>query len=335
MTAEIIFSSNKLGNINHTQLQLMLDKFELGKLISSKRTEKGAMGQTMFISSSKGKFVFKGNPLYQGQFEEEKYFVENLHHKTSVKLPSPYLVDEEEDIFGWTYALMPCLAGQHMNSEPFKTMQGEEDRYEIAEAVARVLSEFHNWKVDQFGELDTLDFSIRPFEGSYRSWLFKRIRYWLDDAKKYSVITQEDITWVEDLLGSSKESLDHFSSPTFVMGDFKPENFLLEKGVHGWELGVFDFTNAYFGDPLSDLIKMITMYINDGEEEMAKHLVTTYLDGKNDLENYKQRVKVHMLHQRILDWGCAKAMRMVTWDDNLPFSKWVEKYTETAAALID
>jgi len=47
-------------------------------------------------------------------------------------------------------------------------------------------------------------------------------------------------------------------------------------------------------------------------------------------KGFKERFKVHMLHQRILDWGCAKAINPVTWDKNLSFSQWAETYTEAA-----
>lgn len=119
------------------------------------------------------------------------------------------------------------------------------------------------------------------------------------------------------------------------MGDFKPENFLLEVENNYWRFsGLFDFTNAYFGDPLADLIKIITMYINYGEEEVAKRLLSVYLQHPEQIEAYKGRIRVHMLQQRILDWGCAKAMGMVTWDDDLSFSEWVEYYTESALRLV-
>lgn len=336
MTTEIIFSTNKLGSITDAQLQQVIKRFELGKLISSKRTEKGAMGQTLFITTSKGKFVLKGNPLYKGQLEEERYFVEQLHQKTNVIMPFPFLIDDKEDIFGWKYALMPYLPGEHMNSEDFKSKLNLENGYKIAEELAKALAQFHNWKVEYFGELNTEDFTIRPFNEPYRDWIFNRIRYWLEDAKKYSVITKEDTEWVEELFLDSKPAFDEFNTPSFAMGDFKPENFRIKKGTTGWEIGVFDFTNAYFGDPLADLIKMITMYINNEELEIAKHFLTNYLNRMDcDSNSYKKRIKVHMLHQRILDWGCAKAMGFFTWDDNLQFSKWVNNYTETAANLID
>jgi hygromycin-B 7''-O-kinase len=141
---------------------------------------------------------------------------------------------------------------------------------------------------------------------------------------------------VETLLESSKDSFDALHSPTFVMGDFKPGNYLLDFDSKDWSIsGVFDFTNAYFGDGLSDLIKMITYYIDNGEQDVARHMLSVYCERSGPIEGLKHRIRVHMLQQRVLDWGCAKAMGKVTWDDKLRFSNWVEYYTETAASFLD
>lgn len=105
MTTKIIFGSkNRLGTITTEQLQAMLDRFKLGKLISFSSTAQGAMGQTMFITSTDGEFVLKGNPLYPGQLEEEKFFVDQLNQITDIPVPSPYVFDPSDDIFGWSYA---------------------------------------------------------------------------------------------------------------------------------------------------------------------------------------------------------------------------------------
>ena len=120
------------------------------------------------------------------------------------------------------------------------------------------------------------------------------------------------------------------------MGDFKSENFLLKPKSTGWEIsGVFDFTNSYFGDGLADLIKTIIMYIDNDEQDIARNLLSVYLKAAEQKEVLKQRIRVHMLQQRVLDWGCAKAIDLVTWDDKQSFSNWVEYYTESAASLID
>ncbi len=46
MTTEIFFASNEIS-VTDQQLQLMLDRFNLGSLISSQRPTNGVMGQTI------------------------------------------------------------------------------------------------------------------------------------------------------------------------------------------------------------------------------------------------------------------------------------------------
>ena len=121
MTTEIIFASNKV-EVTDEQLQVMLDRLNQGKLISWDKPTSGVMGHTIFVSSTGGEFVFKGNPLYEGQLLEEKFFVDNLHQRTTVPVPSPYIVDKSDDIFGWSYSLMPRLSGVHINNPSIETV---------------------------------------------------------------------------------------------------------------------------------------------------------------------------------------------------------------------
>ena len=66
----------------------MLDRHNLGNLISAEKTSKGVGNQTLFIHSSKGSYVLKGNPLYAGQFAEEKFYTDYLQEHTSLPCPS-------------------------------------------------------------------------------------------------------------------------------------------------------------------------------------------------------------------------------------------------------
>lgn len=334
MTTKIIFGSNKLGNIRNEQLQAMLVKFKLGTLLSAKKTEQGAMGQTMFIISTKGEFVFKGNPLYKGQLEEEKYFIEQLRQRTEVPVPIPYLIDDSTDIFGWKYALMPLLKGKHLTDSTLQHTMNTKDKCSIAQSIADALFAFHQWKVEDFGELDTHTLKITPFKTGYYQWLFDRILFWLEDARKYSKVTHDDLQWTKNLLEDSKEAFQRITSPTFVMGDFKPGNFLVQQKESSWSIsGVFDFTNSFFGDPVSDLVKMLTYYLDNNEKVVAKHLVDAYFDKLTNKVDSITRLKVHMLHQKVLDWGNAKATKTVTWYDELPFYHWAGEYTQAMEDL--
>src|SRR5690625_2379934 len=149
VTTEIIFASNKLGKVTDAALQKMLDKFNLGKLISSERTAQGAMGQTMFITSTKNEFVLKGNPLYAGQFMEEKFFVDQIHKRTEVIVPRPYIVDNSDDVFGWSYSLMSRLPGQHLNSSKIKQILNKSGKLQVAKLIANTLLELHRWRSEE------------------------------------------------------------------------------------------------------------------------------------------------------------------------------------------
>ncbi|MGY5344808.1 aminoglycoside phosphotransferase family protein [Paenibacillus glucanolyticus] len=334
MTTEIFFSANMIGVLTNEQLQRMLNRFNLGNLISYQETSKGVGKQTLFVSTTSGDYVLKGNPLYEGQFKEEKFYVDNLNKLTNLPVPYPYIVDEQEDIFGWTYAIMPRLPGMHFTDQNQKEKLNKEEKKRIVELLVNCLCEMHQWKVEQYGEFDSKNQRIRPFESTYKTWLYNRIRYWLKDAEKYSVITSKDIEWVEDLLLSCEEAFDVLNSPTFVMGDFKADNVLVQRLTEDWKLsGIFDFTTGYFGDGIADLPRIVSMYIEDGEEELAKHFITAYFHRIESKEAFKERFKVHMLHQRVLDWGCAKAIDNVTWDHNLSFSEWAQRYTDFVTSI--
>ncbi|WP_025724290.1 phosphotransferase family protein [Paenibacillus polymyxa] len=329
MTTTIYFSSNRLGEVTNDQMQRMLNRFDLGRLLSYEKTAEGVLGQTLYVSSTAGQFVLKGNPLFLGQWIEEKFMVEQIQTRTPIPVPTPYLVDHTEDIFGWSYAVMPRLYGQHIHTPELQAKLTSLDKQQMAEMLATVLLELHSWKVKNSGELDTTTLAIRPFEVSYRGWLYGRIRYWLEDAKKYSNISVQDMEWVEEILEGSRQAFDQLEAATFVMGDFKPQNFLVQNGDKGWRVsGLFDFTTAYFGDGVADLPKITTMYLENGEEELAKGFLSAYAQGMNAKEGFTERFRVHMLHQQVLNWGCAKAMKQVTWDDKLSFAAWAQKFMD-------
>ncbi|GMA48792.1 hypothetical protein GCM10025857_01490 [Alicyclobacillus contaminans] len=332
MTTKIFFASNQIARATTEQLQRMLDRFHLGRLISSEKPNHGVMGQTLFVSSTGGEFVLKGNPLFEGQFIEEKFFVQNLHERTHVPVPTPYLVDESTDIFGWSYSLMPRLPGAHLHAPELQAKLSTADRMRIAESLAETLAEMHTWQTREFGEFDPRREVVRPFQSSYKVWLYRRIRYWLEDARKYSQISPKDVKWVEGILEKAEQAFENLTSSSFVMGDFKPDNFLLEHDADGWHVsGVFDFTTAYFGDPIADLPRMTATYLDSGEVDLAKRFLSVYLSHSTERDGFIERFTVHMLHQRVLDWGCAWAINQVTWDTHLSFSDWAKPFIDISA----
>ena len=90
--------SKRLGNISDEQLQRALDYFGLGKFLHAEPIPFGLFGQNLFITSTAGDFVLRGVPHYDWQFLTEKFFIEQLHERTQVPVPYPYLLSPSTEI---------------------------------------------------------------------------------------------------------------------------------------------------------------------------------------------------------------------------------------------
>lgn len=344
MTTRIYFATNSLGYITKNDLQQALDCYSLGTLVQFHRTAEGVMGQTLLVQTTQGEFILKGNPLYDGQFLEEQFVVDQLADRTSIPVPVPYRIHEDTQPLGWSYAIMPKLPGRHLYEPDFQAALTSKDHEEIAELLAETLTQLHSWKVPHAGEYDPVPAQIMPFSGTYLDWLYGSIRHWLHDAEKYSVITDDDIHWVYEQLKQSEPAFLALTIHEFVMGDFKVENFLIQKEdtpASTWKMsGLFDFTTAYFGDGTADLTKMTARYLREGRPDLAARFLNQYrkrvcADDEEKCEHFRSRLRIHLLYQRILWWGEAKATGRVTWEDDLPFAQWAERYIQSVLALLD
>lgn len=73
---------------------------------------------------------------------------------------------------------------------------------------------------------------------------------------------------------------------------------------------------------------MTATYLESDKTNAAKQFVSAYLERSQHREGFAERFKVHMLHERILAWGLAKATDNVTWKESLPFREWAREYVE-------
>ena len=63
--------SRRLGEISPHQFQKALDHFDLGMFVQAEPIPFGLFGQNVFVSSTKGEFVLRGNPHFSWQFPTE------------------------------------------------------------------------------------------------------------------------------------------------------------------------------------------------------------------------------------------------------------------------
>src|SRR5712692_9496121 len=96
-----------------------------------------------FLRVQRRAFVLRGVPFDATQFKGERWFMQHLHERTQASVPWPYLLDSREDIFGWSYILMPRLPGLSLADRVVKHHLSEPECRSIARALGETLAELH------------------------------------------------------------------------------------------------------------------------------------------------------------------------------------------------
>jgi hypothetical protein len=114
--------SEALGAISDAQLQAALDRFDLGALVRAEPAQTGLFGRNIFLTTTKGEYVFRGAPWDPRQYGKEAFFSRLIHERTGVPAPWPYLIDNATNIFGWAYAIARSRrSGRGSSSAPSYT----------------------------------------------------------------------------------------------------------------------------------------------------------------------------------------------------------------------
>lgn len=133
------------------------------KLIKAEKTSRGGLNQTVFITSTEGQYILRGDPN-PGQLQLGKFMVDNLYTKTNTPVPFPHNIDLSSDIFGWHYSLMPRLGGVHVDTEEIKGSLSVEDERMIARVFGQNLAGMQKFTAEKAGLYDPYTEGIVPFE---------------------------------------------------------------------------------------------------------------------------------------------------------------------------
>jgi aminoglycoside phosphotransferase (APT) family kinase protein len=327
MTEKINYAGS-LGEISGEQFEKALQKLDLGNLVKIEKVTGGVVGQNVFLTSTKGEYVFRGRPFYDEQFDVEKFAVEKLREKTSIPTAYPYIIDNDTDIFGFKYAVMPRLPGiLTANGGTIILDLSKNERLKIARAMAEALAEIHKIKYEPD---DKFPF---PYEHKsnedYADWVIGRII----DAHIEELIdtTADDIKFIKDIAEKNKNALLIPFEPCFLMGDFKEDNVLFSNDNGGdnseWKVcAVFDFAMSNFGDCERDLSRLYAMYI-DEDKDLANEFINTYVKLNPPRKGFFERLKIYSLEERKGIWWWAKNLpEGAFWDNNITLTEWLEPY---------
>lgn len=319
--------SERLGKISDEQLQKALDRFNLGRFVEAEPITQGLFGQNLFLTSSRGEFVLRGVPHYSWQFKNERFFAKLLKERTSAPVPWPYLLDEETDVFGWSYAIMPRLKGIQLSDSNLGSFKQDELRL-IAEAQGKMLAEMQKLTWNHPGRYDAKTDAIKPLKESFFAWFKKNIFQRLEKAKNYNnKTTDNDLAWVKNQFEKTRASLSEDFRPCFVMQDYKPGNMIVDRTDGDWQVaGLFDLMESYFGNGEADISRMFCVYIDLKRKDLARAFIEAYQGEKGKVEGFSNRFPIFIIHDRAIIWEWVQRTGKVWWDKSLTFEQWVRPF---------
>ena len=346
----LAITSKRLGALAREQLEAALAHFGLGKFIRAEPVPFGLFGQNVFVTSSAGEFVLRGSPHFEWQFPTERFWVDLIHEKTAVPVPSPYLVDESSEIFGWSYVLMPRMPGIQVEDPNVKKLLSPNDRRQMAHAMGETLAALHEVRSEIAGRYDIASRSIKPFDLAHelaypfpprpaelarsrtisnRERVVGVIRRLLASSRAVNDHTTEaDANWVEEIIASHEHAMSNDFRPAFVMEDFKEGNVVFARRGGSWPVsGVFDLAGAHFGDSEADLSRTAAWYFDEGRE-LAREFVLTYLSKHPAREGFGARFRIFMMLDRMIIWEFVQRH-----EGGVPFKgatlrAWVGRYVD-------
>src|SRR5918998_1556730 len=163
--------SQRLGSIEDDQFRLALERLGLGGFVRAEPVAGGLFGQNVFVASTTGEYVLRGAPHYDWQLPSERFFARLLHERTRAPVPWPYLLDPGDDIFGWSYAVMPRMPGLKPSDIAADEELTNDESLGMARSMGENLALMHALSWPRPGRYDLTTDTIAPLEESWAEWL--------------------------------------------------------------------------------------------------------------------------------------------------------------------
>jgi len=279
--------------LNHKDVQKILDKFNLGKLVSIRKIKTGLINPVYLVN---GKYVLR---IEEHTYEKnpDKLKRESILFKLLPKfdIQTPPLIgfDDSKEIIDAPYILLSFIPGENLK-QAFDKLTKKQQRvisFQLG-AIAKKIHKVTFQDLDNetmFGNIQRwTEKLLRDFEAH---WQIVKDKDYLSDAVKAVIIaTFEQF---------KKVNLDNAGRLTH--GDFSASNVQINKGEI---VGIFDFEYSFIADPLWDLQKLpLNFQLGDGfskDEFLRGYGVTDFTDEE------KTRLRMYCFHQGVWEiWATA------------------------------
>ena len=326
--------SQRLGLLRADQLQAALDRFDLGALLDAQAAPGGLFGQNVLITSTKGGYVLRGAPHYDGQFEKERFFSRLVHEQTQAEAPWPFLIERSTELLGWSYALMPLLPGEHLSDSELQRSLTTEDRVAVACAMGQHLAAMQSASWDEPASYDYAADELAPLGEPFAEWFTAGTRAWLDRAVQASdATTPRDVEWVESIIASARDGMAVPFAPTIVHTDYAEGNVVAERAGGGWRInGVFDLGDAYIGDGEYDLARLACWYARMSDAHL-RAFVDAYAAVRPLRHGFAERTRLYVLTDRLILWEYGQRNK-IWFKPGVGLREWAEPFVTNSIAML-
>lgn len=325
--------SERLGAISDSQFQLALTRLDLGELVSATAVPFGLFGQNVFLTTSRGEYIFRGAQHGDWQFAKEVFFARLLAERTAAPVAWPQWLETQPEIFGWPYVLAPCLPGLALADPQLIAGLSADDRLQIARAQGETLAALQALTWETAGDFDMAAGGITPFAEGHIGHLIGEVRKLVTDADLSGSLTPEDHAWIEGVLDMAALATDA-GPPVYLHNDFSLNNLLAERRDGGWAItGVVDLMTSTFGGGEADLCRQAANYLTV-DPALTRAMIGAYRAAGGGGPGAQARGPLYVVYERLLLWEYfTRPLRRADWTSGKTFSGWAGWYVERLTAL--
>lgn len=308
--------SERLGSIEDAQFDAATRKAGLGGFVRAAPISTGLFGQNVFLTTTRGEFVFRGAPHWHRtgeaiaftqddawQFPKEQLYARLLHEADEVPMAWPQVLDTSRETFPWPYLLMPRLPGLCLGNPAERAGLKAADFVAVARALGEALAGLQKLTRDAAGDFSSATQTIVPFEGGYGAHLAEEVRRHAGDARRNGRFDAEDDAFLEALIAADARAGDA-GPAVYIHNDFNLGNLLLERAGEGWRVsGVVDLMTSEFGDPAADFSRLICNWLDRDTPACAAALIAGYRGAGGVADPSPARLDLLTGYERLMIWA--------------------------------
>ncbi|MCH0565550.1 phosphotransferase family protein [Streptomyces sp. MUM 2J] len=234
------------------RLRDLLDRERPGLVqgpLTGRLIEGGRSNLTYKVSDGTSTWVVRrpplGHVLATAHDMRREHRVISALHPTSVPVPRPLLLCEDEEVLGAPFYVMEFVGGTPYRTADQLVPLGPQRTRETVLSLVDTLVRLH---AVEPGEVGLGDF------GHPEGFLDRQLRRW---GKQLDASRNRELAGVDELHAALGRALPRSPAPAVVHGDYRLDNVLI--GADGTIKAVLDWEMSTLGDPLTDL-GLLVMY---------------------------------------------------------------------------